>query len=207
MKRIIFIITLLLLTVILNANSILSYGVKLGGTLSTQDFDYKSVQIELDTEHRWGFDIGLFTEFKIIDNLTLLTELHYCQKGMKVTLEVIDENNFDPPEKVEFSNRVDYLAIPILVKFKPDKVPAYFVGGIQGDVLIGYESKLLSSVYDELESLDFSFVAGMGFEYNIPGFRTMLLELRYNPSLTASFDNENLTIKNESFSLLTGIRF
>jgi len=207
MKRIILISTLLFLTVILKANSNFSYGIKLGGTRSTQDFEYLIYEIELDTEYRLGFDIGLFTEFNIMENFSLITELHYLQKGMIVILGVTDETHFGPQVKEEFSNRVDYLAIPILAKVKFCKTPVYLLGGIQGAILLGYETKFLNSVYDEFKSLDFSFVAAIGFEYDIPGFKTMLLELRYNPSLTESFDNEYLTVKNESFSLLTGVKF
>lgn len=207
MKRSVLLLVLVLFTVILAARAKTEYGFKFGATYSNQNFNYKAISFDLDTKYRFGLDLAVFTEFRVEENLRLLTELHYYQKGMNVKLLTLDPNygySFTNEE-----NRVDYLSLPVLGKFNITKrwIPTYFLLGFQADFLTGYDSKFFEILYEDFKRVDISFVTGLGCEYDIPNFHTVLLELRYNPTLNRSYTTQDLSVWNTSFSILTGIKF
>lgn len=208
MKRTVLVLILVLFTVILAARVKTEYGFKFGATYSNQNFNYKTVNFDLDTEYKLGLDLAIFTEFKVEENLSLLTELHYYQKGMKVEILTLDPNYGNSYTTTE-ENRVDYLSLPVLGKFNITKrwIPTYFLVGFQADCLIGYDSNYFEILYEDFDRVDISFVTGLGCEYYIPNFHTILLELRYNPTLNRSYCTSSLSVRNTSFSILTGIKF
>ena len=99
----------------LNAQLIHSFGVKTGCVFANQDFDYTANFLNLDTQNRYGLNIGAFIELLSKANLNLLIEIHYVQKGMVVKFKEYDMfANYI--STIELDNRVDYLSLPVLGK-------------------------------------------------------------------------------------------
>ena len=192
----------------LNAQFIHSYGVKTGCVIANQNFDYTDNSFNLDTQNRYGLNIGTFIEFAYNSNLHLLIETHYIQKGMVIEISEYD-SQLNYIGKNEINNRVDYLSLPVLGKiaYKFKKLSPYIIVGPRIDILLGYDSDFAAIVYDEFESIDFGGTLGLGNEFSFIGSQTFLIEIRYSPSFTNSYEADLLRVKNNSFELLGGIKF
>ena len=192
----------------LNAQFIHSYGVKTGCVIANQNFDYTDNSFNLDTQNRYGLNIGTFIEFAYNSNLHLLIETHYIQKGM-----VVKFKEYDPFANyggiIEFNNRVDYLSLPVLGKiaYKFNKLSPYIIVGPRIDILLGYDSDFAAIVYDEFESIDFGGTLGLGCEFSFIGSQTFLIEMKYSPSFTNSYETDLLRVTNNSFEFIAGIKF
>ncbi len=192
----------------LNAQLIHSYGVKTGCVIANQNFDYTDNFINLDTQNRYGLNIGAFIELLNKSNLNLLIEIHYVQKGM-----VVKSKEYDPFANysgiIELNNRVDYLSLPVLVKiaYKFNNSSPYIIVGPRMDIFLGYDSDFAGIVYDEFESIDLGGTLGLGYEFSFIWSQTFLIEMRYSPSFKNSYETDFLRVKNNSFELLAGIKF
>jgi hypothetical protein len=187
-----------------NAQLIKSYGLKIGTATATQSFDYNS-NLSFDTEYRWGYDIGAFVEFFNIPQLSLLTEMHYIQKGYEFTFE---ETTITNPEGsgnfITHRTRVDYLSIPILgkVRYETPSVTPYICFGPRFDFLLSKSNE--STNYNSTE-LGGTF--GGGIQFSVITMPKFLIEGRFSPGFTNALNNQNLTIKNRSFEFLVGMEF
>ena len=209
MKKLIFVTCLILGFTLLNAQLINSYGFKAGVCIANQDFDY-SLDFNIDTESRYGFVTGFFIELLNNENFHLLAETHYVQKGNNVEFDHRDENGI-LIGIITLNSRVDYLEFDVLGKytinlssFKP-----YLIAGPRFDILLDYnsENNFLDPVYEDLDFIDFGLSIGGGFEFQIIQNTISLIEFRYSPALTSSYETDLLTVKNTSFEILTGIKF
>ena len=213
MKKLIFAMCLIIAFTLLNAQLINSYGFKVGVCIANQDFDYVNNVYEFDMKSRIGLDLGFFIELLNNEILHLLIETHYMQKGHIFEFTVINEEIFGPDafSNEEFQSRVDYMTFDILCKFfiNHENVTSYFFAGPRLDILLDYDSEehLFDAIYDELEPIDFGIDVGFGFEFQILKEKITLIEFRYTPTLTTSFEGEYYTIKNTSFEILTGVKF
>jgi len=192
----------------LNAQLIHSYGVKTGCVIANQDFDYTDNFFNLDTQNRYGLNIGAFIELFSKANLNLLIEIHYVQKGMVVKFKEYDMfANYI--STIEFINRVDYISLPVLGKiaYKFNKLSPYVIVGPRIDIFLGYNSDFAAIVYDEFESIDFGGTLGLGCEFSLISSHTFLIEMRYSPSFTNSYETDLLRVTNNSFELLVGVKF
>jgi hypothetical protein len=187
-----------------NAQLIKSYGLKIGTATATQSFDYNS-NLSFDTEYRWGYDIGAFVEFFNIPQLSLLTEAHYIQKGYAVTLEETTITNpAGTGNFITYRIRLDYLSIPILgkVRYETNSVTPYIYFGPRFDFLLSKSNE--STNYNSTE-LGGTFGGGMQFSFiTMPKF---LIEGRFSPTFTNTFQNQYVTVQNRSFEFLVGVEF
>jgi hypothetical protein len=90
MKTLIGLITLLITisSSDLNAQLLRTYGIKAGTVRAEQVWEYTQPS-GLDASWIspvWGVDAGVFAEFLNSENFSLLTELHYIQKGCTFTI-------------------------------------------------------------------------------------------------------------------------
>ena len=213
MKKLIFAMCLIFAITLLNAQLINSYGFKGGLCIANQDFDYVDAVHEFDMKTRYGLDTGFFIELLNNEGFNLLVETHYVQKGHIFELTVIHEEFFGPDaySNEEFQSRVDYLTFDVLCKFSVnhENVTSYLFAGPRFDILLDYDSEehLFDVIYDKLEPIDYGLDIGFGFEFQIIQKTTSLIELRYSPTITTSYEGEYYTIKNTSFEILTGIKF
>ena len=196
---------ILLFSSVADARVLQGYGVKAGVVIADQDFDY-TFGSGFDTNDRTGFDIGIYAEWFDLAFFSLLTEIHYIQKGMKHDERRITEFGELPPRK--WDNRVDYLSFPILVKItiQTSRYSPYFMIGPRIDLFLGHNSNLLEGLYDEFERVDIGgdFVIGVG-DNGAPV--KILLEFRYSPDFSNAYETDLLKVKNYSFEILFGLGF
>ena len=192
----------------LQAQLVKSYGLKAGAVSAKQMWDY-SRNIDFPAERRWGFDAGVFVEGLNIPYFSLLAEAHYVQKGFRITLPITTPAYPEGTgEEATFEPRVDYLSIPVLVKirFETGTLTPYVIGGPRIDFLIGKNVDAAGTVYDDLKKTDIGGSLGAGVEIPFVAGTGLITEFRYSPSFTTIFADRFLTIKNESFELLLGVR-
>lgn len=214
MKNILVIITLILtLTVtIAQAQFLRAYGIKAGVVRAEQKWDY-SPQTGLDASGInpiWGVDAGVFAEFFDCKNFSLLTELHYVQKGSTYTItgtEPADNaQGYIETGKEDIKERCNYLSIPVMAKLRLEtgKITPYIAVGPRLEFLISHPS---SAVFDQLKKAEVAATASAGLEVDAGFTPHLLCEVSYTLGLTDSFKNDYLTVKNRSLSLLIGVQF
>jgi hypothetical protein len=187
-----------------DAQIVKSYGFKIGTVTATQSFDY-SVRLSLPTEYRWGIDASAFVELFPTQYFSLLSELHFIQKGFSIPLV---ETTIAAPEGtgqiIINRPRLDYLAIPLLAKFRMESgaISPYIFAGPRIDVLLGKDDISLEYVRS-----DFGATLGIGAEFSVMAAPSFLIEGRYSPSFRHAFENENVTVTNKSFEILVGAMF
>jgi hypothetical protein len=195
-----------------------SYGIKIGGTAASEKWNYSAAYsaYAINPQTRWGLDVGGFVEFLDIPILSVLTEVHYIQKGFvsKETFYPVSITNGTSfpiiaitSSEVTFSPRVDYISIPILAKisYPFSFVSTYLLIGPRIDIRIanqtdGYDLSILNRT-------DYGFTFGIG-----AGIKSILpfelgAEIRYSPSIQNSFGNDALSIQNNSIEFLFVLGF
>jgi hypothetical protein len=163
----------------------------------------------MTTDYRWGITGGVYVELLDVPLLSLVAEVQYTQKGMSFSLPVTTESQpFGTGQFMTLSPRVDYLSFPLLAKLRllfPILTP-YIIAGPRADLLVYKKGDGFDAVIDEFKSTDVGATVGVGVEVNTPLPVGLLAEVRYNASLTDSFKNEFLTVRNRSFDFLVGLR-
>ena len=122
---------------------------------------------EIDNfKSRISFNISLFLEYPILDNLSVQPELQYSSQGAKFNLSGVD-----------VVINLDYFNVPIMVKY-------YIYNQFYGQIgpQLGYlvSSNLKAEGQDqglgELNKLDVALNVGMGYQF----YKNFLVEARYN---------------------------
>ncbi|MHA7059067.1 porin family protein [Aquimarina sp. M1] len=165
MKKLFFLaIALIGFTTISNAQS-LKFGVK-GGV------NFSNINGDADLDSRTGYHIGFVGQFGIADKFAIQPEVLYSAQGA-------DDRD------------IDYLNVPILVKYKFLKFLS-FEAGPQFGIVVNDDFET-----GEPESFDVSGAVGAGVE-----FGDFFAQARYNFGLTDIVDNVNS--KNGTFQLSVG---
>ena len=199
---------IVLLTLIIHANSlsqaIRTIGVKVGGVTANQSWTYSSTPA-LPTERRWGIDVGVFFEWFNMPVFSLSSELHFIQKGMKLTLPITTPQN--PEGTGEFktlSPRVDYFSFPILAKARlnDDVFSPYLVAGPRVDFLLQTKAEGFQAVLDKFEKVEFGATVGAGFDIHTFANGNLGFEFRFSPSLKDGYSTQFLNVRNSSMEFL-----
>ncbi len=193
------------------------FGVKAGLNLAT----LKGSAVNSDVTMKAGLHAGGLLEIKFTDKLALQPELLYSMQGAKV---VDTGTEAGITFKDEFKRNLDYINIPIVLKYYP--VGGFFLeGGPQAGFLISAKSKNTftettaggtvthissdTDVKDQYKSVDFSFNLGLGYDFT-PNF---FAGARYNLGLT-NIENQKgnngayeADIKNGVLSFSLGYKF
>lgn len=186
----------------------LHYGVKTGVTFANQDFNYTEFGSP-NFETHIGWDIGLFAEWQLLPVVSLATALHYVQKGM--TIKVSTPSYMNAPTGFflsSFSNRVDYLSLPLLAKFSMPlgKARTYLFIGPRLDIKVGQRATMgFDELYDELESSVFGGTVGIGQELPIFSSVAMVAEAYYHHDFTEAYKTDLLVVKNRAWGILVGV--
>ena len=159
MKRVIICVLMVLFSFSSTYAQLLKgYGLKGGVVIANQDFDYTQ-GFEADTKNRTGLDIGVVAEWLDLRVLSVLTEVHYIQKGHIIENARYDE--FGKSQSINF--RFDYLSVPVLAKFtlRTQYAMPYLVIGPRFDYLLGYESEIPLYVrFDYVKEYSYIYLIG-----------------------------------------------
>lgn len=179
------------------------FGVKAGINLSDANIENAKNIEDIKTENLTGFHIGAVAEIFLSDHFSIQPELMYSAQGNNLKA-VINET------KVDIKNKIDYLTVPIMLKY-------YMIGGlnINAGPQVGFNVKSTSggeNNSDSVNKLDFGLNFGVGYESPIGLF----IDARYNLGLTNitkdSFKNkENFDgigiAKSKVIQLSVGLKF
>ena len=206
-KFLIIVIILFVFSRVVRAQLISSYGIKIGMTEASQSWNYSGYlsNIKVFNKSRSGLDFGIYTEWFNIPVISVLTEIHYIQKGCKDDISVrTSEFPLGTGETRTIIPRIDYISIPILskVRYNIEFINIYAIAGPRLDVLIGKNSEAVGAVFDDLKKTDFGETFGMGLELPIKTIYHIGLEFRYSLSSQNIFTNEWLKVKNKSLEFL-----
>jgi len=183
------------------AQAIRTVGIKAGATAATQDWDRSSPFNDLETDHRWGVDVGLYVEWLNLPVFSLTSEIHYIQKGMSISLTVTTPQSPDGTGEYFTSlPRADYVSVPLLAKarFLDGQLLPYIVGGPRVDFLVGTKGEGFDLVVDNFEEIDFGATIGVGVEVNSFDPFHLGMEIRFSPSFTDSYSSSFTEVRNSS---------
>ena len=172
---------ILLLTVLLNLSFYgfsqdVKYGVRGGYTISHIDFDDSPT---MDNKHRNSMYIGFLVNISLSKTLAVMPELQFSGEGAKAE-----------------SLQLDYIQLPILLKYKIGKNFHAGIGPQIGLKVHKYE--------DGIRNLAYSAVAGVEYRINYAIFA----DLRYNYGISNVFDEKlGITAKNRNIQLGVGYKF
>lgn len=160
-----------------------------------------------------GFQIGLYLDYRMDENLSLQPGVYYVEKGLKQEWVYGDESSIQELE-------TKYLEFPLLLKYdiNPGKsFNPYLIAGGYGAVLLKAQVKAAGDpdedVKDFFKKMDYGLIGGIGVELGLGSMGNVVLEARYNMGLTNAHKiledeaNSDYTVKNRSFSFLVGFRF
>lgn len=138
-----------------------NFGVKAGINISNL------TKTESDSKNLIGFHIGIISEIKFTDKVSLLPELLYSKQGVKT-------NSLGKLE-------LDYITLPVLLKNN-------IVGGLSAQ--IGPQFAFLLEDIEKVSVFDFSTVIGVGYEIN----SLLFIQARYNLGITKIVNNSKNSV-------------
>ncbi|HZW64010.1 MAG TPA: porin family protein [Flavobacteriaceae bacterium] len=151
------------------------FGFRVGYNISNLDFD---PQPTMENKHRNGFVIGFYAEYFLSPAITIAPEIMYSAEGGK-----------------HDALRVDYVHLPVLLKFRFGERFAAGVGP-QASVKV-HEHE------DGFKNFVFSGLAGI--EYNL--WEDYYIDLRYNYGFMNILDNDlDLEAKNHNIQIGFGMK-
>lgn len=191
-------------TISVNSQTITNYGLKFGTVASNPIWKVGSHSYD-GVETRMGMDVGIFLNWGLGDNLSLLTEMHYTQKGLRFYQPVVNSNNDVVETYVESINpNVNYLSFPIFIKYDllSSEVTPYIIGGLRIDfVLSKSEIENPRWLYSNVSNYDFGGSVGLGVQTkSLLGIGTGL-EIKYSPSFIKVDSSPMADITNRSLEI------
>ena len=151
-------------------------------------FGFNSASMDLIAKQAiFEFTGGLSAEVQLGNRLALCSGLAYTRKGGDGSLSSWGMMTVITPVRV----RVQYLELPLLVKFIPTP-NLYLEGGVYGAVKVGGDISVrgVRDADDLINGTDAGYVLGLGGEFNFLG-RKQYTGLRYSHGLSRVLANGN----------------
>ncbi|GHV29530.1 hypothetical protein FACS1894177_00570 [Bacteroidia bacterium] len=176
------------------------FGVTAGLNVSNQTLKYESFSIE--PSWKAGFQAGVFMDYAITPQLSLVPELLFTQRGAK--LESDGETS---------SETLNYLQLPINLAYKFDLgseqklfpfAGIYLGYALSGTAKYGSESEKIKfgSGEEETKALDYGLNIGVGYQYT-----HILFKVQYNFGLANLSNSDEFTGKNKNLAVTVGYLF
>lgn len=213
MKKVCFVFALIFAFSYSQAQIIRGYGLKLGPTISNQDWEYSNSSglsgLSFDSDSRVGLNIGIFSEFLNLPSISIVAEVNYIQKGMKEELPVTTVTQPDGTgEFFTWNTRVDYTNISAFgkLRFNFGIFTPYVMIGPKIDFEINKKDSFgqVNVVAENFNKNRFGFKVGIGTEINLLAFN-LLAEFIYDMEYSELYKNDNLKVNSNSFDLRLGI--
>jgi hypothetical protein len=208
-KIYITLLSVIILAMPMEAQLIRSIGVKVGAANAGQSWHYSTPNISFAEQYRWGYSFGGYVEWLNIPVFSIVTEVHYIQKGFKQGFDRRD-NDGNLIGVFYVMPQIDYLSIPVLLKIRYDVFPLapYLLIGPRYEHLLKTKPDGTDIVLNNLKKSDFGITIGGGLDISSIALLKIGIEFRYSPGLTDIYSNQyGLTIQNRSFELLLAIGF
>jgi len=221
MNRTPFLLLLVLATsTIVSSQPIKRYGAKIGVTSATWNWKTDGSTVR-GIDNRLGLAIGVSVEWFHTSIFSLLTELHFVQKGMKENIPITTEQYPEGTgEFVKHNVRLDYLSFEVLPKFRfdADIAELYTIAGFRLDMSLSnsvtvegreplrtQSAQFYQSLVDRFKSPQFGGTIGVGVQSDSLFPLPMGMEFRYSPDFQSAYSESIWNIKNTSFEFLLTI--
>jgi hypothetical protein len=189
------------------------YGVKIGGTLSKQTWEYSILGgFEFVKDNKIGFNIGAFAELFESPFISFIGEVNYIQKGFQeeVMTSSISDNPLGYTEK-SFTRKVrfDYINISLLAKpkIKLGLFTPYLLVGPRIDFEIGKSSDYpLEEFFHDFKKSMIGLKFGIGSELYLDKNK-FIAEVLYDLNFSEIYKNPNLEVKAHSLDFRIGMYF
>ena len=197
MKKMIFVVLALILVVGLVQASDMRFGAKAGLTLGNinKDVEDMGMPAEADKKMRMGMTFGAMMHMKLTENIDLVGEVTYIQKGVGV--EFMDE---------EMTMKIDYLQFDALMKYAFADAFGIYAGPGFGFVMAAEQEYPDGSmdIKEFVKSSEFS----LNFGAQFMATENIVLDARYNMGLTTIPDEEEAPeVMSRTISLTVGYLF
>lgn len=214
-QKLVLFITLILMTKILHSQIIDRYGINFGTSYSTQIWDYKLIDVDMDYKYKFGLQAFLQAEKDFGNLLAMRTEFGYIQKGFKNNVQFTFPNG-TPIETSNNNNVILHdLALNLGLKIKPVKIDyfPYFLIELQGNYMIVYEDieivepgsglkfNMYESTIENFNKFNFGGLVGLGIDIK----HLIYFEVEYNPNFTNNFEDKVLRIKDNCWGAKIGL--
>lgn len=210
MKKIFFILTLIIFVSASHAQFIRGYGLKAGTTIANQNWEFSGIP-GADFDNRVGLNIGIFAEFLNVPFISIVAEVNYLQKGMKEDVPVTTMTQPDGTgEFITLDTRVDYINISALGKLRINTglFTPYILLGPKLDFEINNRTTIGShfSYKENFKKNIFGLKVGAGTEINLLPVG-LLVEFVYDADYNAVYETPYLKVNSKSYDLRIGIMF
>ena len=207
------IISILLMPQIVFTQKNINVGFQTGFNLSTISL----IKIPASISPRMGYMVGLLTEIRISENISIQPELLYTEKGAEGASDygtIHDGYYYSRP--VEFTWIINYISIPINLEVRfasINETNFYVFAGpnisfrLLSEVEKTIDFKTSTSPTENCEPIDYSLDLGTGFEQRIGHATMFFVNLRYSHGINDINKDANESWKTRSFQLLAGIKF
>ena len=190
------------------------YGINVGASYSTQIWNYKLISGDADIGYKFGPMAFIQAEKDFGNNLALRTEFGYVQKGFKNQFELRFEDgtsagtNNDNLILHNLALNLGLKLIPLKAEYSP-----YFLIGLRTDYMISYKDivieeqqsglkfNMYESAVEEFNKFNLGGLLGLGFNLK----QLVYLEVEFNPNITKSFNDIDLSVKDNSWAAKIGL--
>jgi len=200
------------------------FGIKAGYSIATQyGIKVTDISYEIDSDPRNGFTGGIFFYFPITDAFGVQQEFLYTQKGsgQNVILE-------QPPVSTSSKYKIDYFEIPIVFRYNfinIGNIGIYGSSGFGVSMLLAGEYEMNGVIdidgtlysfsesgnTDGLDTFDYSFIYGLGLNFNLfkqKCFFDYRQTIGWNTLMMPTAEGEDpAPLRNMTYSLSLGIVF
>ena len=206
MKKLSILIIILLLAISSEAQVLRSVGIKLGFTLSSQDWKYSNLSSisSWNPDSKLGFNGGLFAEFLNDNIFTIVTELNFLEKGAEYEMPVTTADNPDGTgQTILWNASLTYLNFSLLGKARYDMgaITPYLIAGPYLDIELNKSDELS---YQDADKNRLGLKAGIGSEINILPVK-LIVEFVYQYDFDSFNKTELLEITSQAFDIRVGV--
>lgn len=204
-----------------SAQTGIKFGFKAGYSIATQyGIDDPDLQYSVDTDVRHGFAGGAFLFFPITEFFGVQQEFHFAQKGSRHDIQMLDL-----PVSTFTEYNMNYFELPMLFRYTIFKIKDAGIYGYTGfalSMLLGGDYKVEGAItvegedvsfgqsgdLDGLDTFDYSFVYGLGVDFNLFS-KTCFFEYRqtigWNTLMMPTFEGEDpAPLRNQDYILALG---
>src|SRR5271157_4172065 len=170
MKKL-FIVTILGLFNLVDANLISGIGVEAGPSITFQKWTYTD-GIEFMNDMDSHYNVGIYTQFLNFKHVNILLDLSYNQKG-------------GLQKDVSMWNRLDYISLSpeFKLKYNVSKFEFVFLIGPSFELMIHRDSYMTNDLSSKFNKFDFSTPYGVGVGYRILKNVVMSINFQHQPSI------------------------
>lgn len=178
------------------------FGVRVGVNISNQQF--KQGMLNVEPKSKFGLDLGLVSDIPLGEVVSFAPELHWLQKGF-----VIEDLQIDnPPVNIEEGTAsLNYLELPLLIKFNFGETAKFFVmGGPSIGYLLDHKIEVDGEESNDLFEFDNRLELGAHLGAGI-GIGPVVVDLRYLLGISNITDAPDAEIKNNGFGAGVSLMF